>query len=188
MVYTVHTHGKSASPRRALLLSGALLACSTAVAAYTSSHALGSRFTPPGWSISMQIPTGFRRLDTGADSNHATVELELVVSEKTLAKVVILRHDIGPQDSVEDIALAVCQRQFHGLALLGTLSDVHAAGVGPFDGAEVRLLDHTGYPIAIIRAVVVGQIEAYSFTLLVAGEPNLAYRRFDALTRTVRPG
>ncbi len=186
MVYAAYASEKVIQSHRALLLGGALLLGTTALAGYSSWRSSGRRFTPAGWSISLRAPAGFRQLAPGDDADDA-LGYEFAVSPGVSASVHIARYPCQPGEKPADIALEVWESFFPGSEPPPGSSS--AVAVGPFAGTQVRILGPAGYPFWIVRAVVAEDVEAYAFTLVVQGNPRtagIANRRFDALTQSVR--
>ena len=185
MVLTVGNPDSGGHSSRALWLGGALLLGTVALAAYQSQR-LPTRYAPPGWSISLIPPRGFRPFDARFLADNA-IAFRLGGGNASQATILVSHHPADPDDTPADMAWAGFVAISSGRNLRGhQLDDIK---IGPYQGAEVRARGQAGQPLRLARAIISSDMEAYVFLLAVDGDPGevrSAGRRFDDFTQSIR--
>lgn len=194
MSFRVSSGGKSASPRRALVVSIVLLAATCALAASMSwrrsADTLGERLAPAGWDISFSPPKRFQ--PAGQSSNRSGFEYRFRgewLDDRSLILIfrgVAPTHAAGvPRDqSIGDFGDSAMSSRAFSFGSVSTLPKSSRVSIGSLPGAEVGNLD-VG---TIVRAAVSSEGARYAVVLSTGGRPidRPLYELFDLVCASVR--
>lgn len=187
MVVQVHTSGKPASPRRALLATMFLLLLASILAAamaWTRSMVtLGPWIEPEGWSIAFRAPRRFSG-EFGLTSFGQAYQFQGRVTPQAVATLVVYRVEAAGAGDASDVCDRILSAYLIDLPPLSmsvqTRSDTK---LGAREAVEIW------DPVAdiLVRAVVVRPGEAYAVSLSVRGASinPATYRLFDQTCASV---
>lgn len=185
MVVQVHTAGRPAVPRRALLTSIVLLSLVGALAAgmshLRSRQPLGRRITPPGWQISFRSP---RRLRSEPFQGPAGLDVRrfVGVTRRGEGAVLALMQIDGVYRDGEAQVVALNASELLGIRARG--ADWFPASFGSVEGVETL----GSHGAAVVRTAIVDSGVVY---VAILNTPNRvvdedAYRLFDLTCRSVK--